>query len=34
MRARRRKSTDVRSKLEFIFGTLIARALQWRENNV
>jgi membrane-bound lytic murein transglycosylase D len=33
-RARRRKSTDVRSKLEFIIGTPPARALQWRENRM
>jgi hypothetical protein len=28
------KSTEVRSKLEFIIGTLRAGALQWREDHV
>jgi hypothetical protein len=31
---RRRKSTEVRSKLEFIIGTLRAGALQLREDHV
>jgi hypothetical protein len=31
---RRRESTEVRWKLEFIIGTLRAAALQWREDHV
>jgi hypothetical protein len=29
-----RNSTEVRSNLEFIIGTVRARALQWREDHV
>jgi hypothetical protein len=32
--AHQRKSTEVRSKLEFIIGTLQAGTLQWREDHV
>jgi hypothetical protein len=32
--AKESESTDARSKLEFIIGTLQAGALQWREDHV